>query len=147
MHDRLSRWVARLLAHPAGFAVFNIFTAAWFALPFAIGGAAAAVFGWKVGLGALLLSRWLLPGYLDVVTWFSSATQFTLAYQNEKAGRKLDEALETIDRVVDEVYVTSQALLQLARNETNIQQALVTQSAAIHAAIAELRHHLTKENP
>ena len=70
MNRRISRWVANVLAHPAGFLAFNIFTACWFI---------AAVW---LGQKTLLIS---LAAYLDVVTWFSSATQFTLAYQNRLA--------------------------------------------------------------
>lgn len=142
MNDRISRRVAALLAHPAGFAYFNLFTLAWFALPFVIGLVAGALFGVEVGIGALVLSRWLLPGYLDVVTWFSSATQFTLSYQNDEAGRKLDASL-------DELFVTNATLLRLAHDEAAdrkrelaLQEAVAAQSDAVAEIVRQLQADL-----
>lgn len=84
MNERLSRWVASVLAHRAGFVAFNLFTVAWFATP-----AVVAIFWtWKIGL--MLELVFFLPGYLDIVTWFSGATQFTIAFQNDEA-RRADE--------------------------------------------------------
>ena len=78
-------------------------------------------------------------------TLYATWTQNGLAHENKLTSEKLDLALRTIDQVVDDVYVATQAVLTLARNETNVQQALVTQAGAIHAAISELRDHITKE--
>lgn len=132
MNDRVSNWVARLLAHPAGFGLFNLFTLAWFLAP--------PLVWWLFGLKAvlaLIVVRLLLPSYLDVVTWFSSATQFTLAYQNEKAGRKLDTSLARIDE-------QTALLVQMAENETHLQEAAIRQSDAVADALAELRRHLSQ---
>ena len=131
MNDRISRWVARLLAHPAGFAAFNVFSVAWFLLPLAAGAAAGSVWGVRAGFETFVLVRLLLPGYLDVVTWFSSATQFTLAYQNDRDGRKLDDALA-------ELRAGTQALLQMASNETHMQETMAEQTEAIAAALGTL---------
>lgn len=88
------------------------------------------------------------PGHLVfllVLSLYATFTQNGLAHENKITAEKLDHALETIDRVIDDLYVNSQATLQLAQNETNIQQALVTQSNAITAALAELRYHITRD--
>lgn len=65
--------MAWMLAHPAGFLLFNVFTVVWFAVPFVI---AHVLHASSTSLVFVLAS------YLDVVTWFGGATQFTLAYQN-----------------------------------------------------------------
>jgi len=84
-----------------------------------------------------------------VVSLYATFTQNGLAHENKLTSDKLDLALKTIDQVVDDVFVATQAILTLARNETNTQQALISQASAIHAAISELRDHITatKEKP
>jgi len=83
--------------------------------------------------------------YLFVATELGIITQFTLAIIGRRSGAKVDQALATIDQVVDDLYTTAQATLRLAQNEAGIQAALAAQSETIAAAVTELQNHLTKE--
>jgi hypothetical protein len=115
VHDRVSHIVAALLAHRAGFAAFNAFTFTWFTL-------------------TLLLPAWLglpempvfvvsLAGYLDVVTWFGGATQFTLAYQNKNAEVALHKLLTRMAGADD---LNRQVLLTLRQTLENQEDILAT---------------------
>jgi hypothetical protein len=119
LNRRVSDWVAGLLAHRAGFLAFNIFTLLWFAVPVTAG---LLLGGTRLTVTALVVAT---TAYLDVVTWFSGATQFTLGFQNAQAADKLDEALAT--------------LLQLARSDAADGDALIAQGEAIQAALQELQ--------
>lgn len=77
--------------------------------------------------------------FLYLATELGIITQFNLAIIGRRSGRKVDEALATIDKVVDEVYVTAQTTLKLAENEQHLQEALIAQTEAIVAALDELR--------
>jgi hypothetical protein len=99
--------------------------------------------GWNVAVAFGLDKHGFL--YLFVATELGIITQFTLAIIGRRSGDKVDRALATIDQVVDDVYVASQATLRLAENELHLQEALAAQSEAIVAAVTELRTHLTKE--
>lgn len=122
MHDRVSRLAADLLAHKAGFVAFNVFTVVWFGaaftLPLELGDKVAA---------ALLLA---LAGYLDIVTWFSSATQFTLAYE----ARKAREAAERTD--------AQQA--QMMQNQLHLMQFILDGQAKIQAEIEDMEERLRR---
>jgi hypothetical protein len=126
VNERLSRAAANVLAHRAGLLWFNVFTLAWFAVPALIG----VFVNWHVALVFELVV--FLPGYLDVVTWFSGATQFTIAFQNSKAQTALDETLET--------------LLQLARNDVAAAGAIVAQAEAIWTAVGTIDDTIDRLN-
>ncbi len=115
--------------------------------------------GSEAGLiqGVVLTIVWTVAAFVGVdrhgfaflyfATALSFITQFNIAIIGRRSSRKVDDALETIDRVVDEVYVTTQALVQLAQNEATIQDALASQSEAIIAALNELRAHIAADTP
>lgn len=72
--NEIWRWMWTILA--VVLAVGEIFTAGFFLLPFAIGGAAAAILAW---LGANLLAQWLV---------FFGVSVFALAYLRRFIGRQ-----------------------------------------------------------
>lgn len=77
-----------------------------------------------------------------LVSLYATFTQNGLAHGNRLTGQKVDQALATIDEVVDDVYVSTQALIRLAENEVHMQEGMVAQTEAIVAALTELREHL-----
>lgn len=79
-----------------------------------------------------------------LVSLYATFTQNGLAHGNKLTSQKLDQALAEIDRVGDENYVSTQALLQFAKNEEHLQQAVIEQGQAITAALAELRTGLAE---
>lgn len=68
------RWLWTIFAIVMG--IGEIFTAGFFLLPFAIGGAAAAILAW---VGANILAQWLV---------FFGVTIFSLAYLRKYIGRQ-----------------------------------------------------------
>ena len=108
------------LGSVAGFAQAILITLAWTLI---------------VGLGLDKHGFW----FLYFATAVSFITQFNLAIIGRRSSRKVDEALERIDSVIDDVYATSQATLQLARNEETVTDALITQSEAIAAALKAIQ--------
>lgn len=117
MSERASRLISRLLAHPSGFLAFNAFTVTWFTVP--------VVVGWIIGGMTGAFVALVLASYLDVVTWFGGVTQFTLAYQNEKAAEKLDETLAI--------------LLERTRAEATNTRALIAHGEALAVTMRELK--------
>lgn len=77
-----------------------------------------------------------------VLSLYATYTQNGLAHGQWLTGAKLDRALGEIDRVGDENYAATQALVQLAESEVHLQQAVINQGEAVAAALAELRSGL-----
>lgn len=77
--------------------------------------------------------------YLYLATELGIITQFNLAIIGRHSSAKVDRALATIDQVVDDNYVATQTLIQLAKNEADLLEAFAAQAAAITAALEELR--------
>ena len=121
MNDRLSRWVAGWLAHPSGVLQALTTTAAWLAVPIA--------FHWRLTTAIF----W----YLAYCTFISFATQFTLAYQNQKAERAL--AL-TLRNQAD----TMRLLLQLAERDVHTGEELQAQVERMVAVTTDARGLLEK---
>ena len=136
MNERLSRWVAAWLAHPTGIAQALVTTAGWFAAPFAFHWPWHSVIFW----------------YLGYCTFISFATQFTIAYQNQKAEAaleltlrnmtdmmRLDIALaEQIDAALLRLDDGVDRLIEFATTEQQIQAAVVKQDEGIAAGIASV---------
>lgn len=85
--------------------------------------------------------------FLYFATALSFITQFNIAIIGRRSSTKIDEALRTIDQVVDEVFVSTQALIRLAENESTVQTALIEQTDAMVGMLAELRAHIAPEKP
>lgn len=77
MDTDIWRWLWTIFAIVMG--IGEIFTAGFFLLPFAIGGAAAAILAW---IGASVLAQWLV---------FFGVTIFSLAYLRRYIGRQDEE--------------------------------------------------------
>ena len=76
------------------------------------------------------------PGHLVfllVLSLYATFTQNGLGHGNKLTAQKVDAALETIDRIVDDLYVATQTLIQMARSESSVQEALLAQTAAVAA--------------
>lgn len=128
----MSRWVARWLAHPTGILQALLITGVWFAAPF---------IGWQEHAAIF----W----YLAFCTFISFATQFTIAFQNQKAELALEQTLRNItdlmrldvtlaERIEDALEALDESvdrLLALAANEETIQQAAVKQEEGLYAAV------------
>lgn len=137
MNEKISRLVARWLAHPTGIFQALGTTALWFATP--------PVFHWSWHAAVF----W----YLGYCTFISFATQFTLAYQNNKAqvaldlslrnmtdmmrldialAKKVEESLSNLDTGVDK-------LITLATTEEEIREAFLEQDEGLAAVIASMQ--------
>lgn len=113
--DRFTDW----FTSAAAFAQGTVVTLAWLVVVFS---GVADRNGW-----------WLL----FALTVFSGVTQFPLAYAARRAA-------EASDRALGQISEATGLLVQLAENETNLQEAAAAQSAAIVSALAELRRHLNR---
>ena len=79
------------------------------------------------------------PGHLVFILFLSLYATFTqnaIAHVNQRVSTKVDSALE-------EIRATSLATLQMGRNEEHIQTALIKQTDAIMAAIAEIHSYVS----
>ena len=134
MHDRVSKWASDLLAHKSGLVAFNLFTAVWFMLGLLV---PEEVMPGHV-VGGLLV---FVAVYLDIVTWFGGATQFTLAYENRKATEatlaqdaKVEAALDLVEQAVANQIDTMKFFLEGQK----------TLEARIDEVLSEVRlHHPT----
>lgn len=117
---------------------FESFDSVWQTTLVCLAGFGAAVTATIVYPRSLMVAL-LISMFTNLLSVYATFTQNGLAHENKLNSNKLDAALETIDRVVDEVYVTTQALVQLAQSEQSLQANAIAQSEAILAALDELR--------
>jgi hypothetical protein len=81
-----------------------------------------------------LLVALLIAMFTNVLSVYATFTQNGLAHENKLNSNKIDQSLGKHDQSLG-------ALLQLARNQTHMQETLVAQTEAIAAALAEIHAH------
>lgn len=112
MNERISRYVAKWLAHPSGIAQALFVTVLWFASPFLLHWTYTTAIFW----------------YLAYCTFISFATQFTLAYQNHKAEIVLKQ---TLDNQSDMMRLA----VAMAHSDQGRTEALAAHAEAIYTAV------------
>lgn len=110
-----------------------MFTLAWFGVGFLV----PEVFEPHRVATIMLL---VVTLYLDVVTWFGGATQFTLAYENRKATEAAEKADANLETALE---MLEQAIL----NEIHTMEFVVSAQKATEAQITRVLEEVRLHHP